>query len=321
MRYGSIMKGIRHWNLLGGISKLVEYLFLILCLTVLVTGCGSLKTVTTIYPMASPEMPSGVVKEEITEGTTDLSDVSLDDHVKILVEPLTDITIYDKEADSLIQITPGEEGNVVVDPEVLTNETELTNGAEVVGPVALKIVENYNNAVKKEPGGDCLAVSKGRFMKAYWEIYGHSVYRDLPNHMATNEYTAREVFDNLYVSASGVHKGWRNLPEKYRGKGNAGAIAYAGMGTLIDSTGIWGGKLRPGALLQVWRYKNDYLEVVKGVENKELDPYGHSFIFLEYVHDENNDIIGIRIADQGFQSYRPLLPRDYEVWWAVNLSI
>ena len=139
--------------------------------------------------------------------------------------------------------------------------------------------------------------------------------------MATAYYSASEVFDYLYVSASGTHEGWRNLPIKYRGKGNAGAIAYAGMGTLVDQEGIWKGELRPGAPMQVWKDREDYEKVVRGANIKEFDPFGHSFIFISYVRDDENKIIGIRIADQGYQSYRPLVPNDYEVWWAVNLNI
>ncbi|MGS0528024.1 hypothetical protein ACU8V7_25350 [Zobellia nedashkovskayae] len=55
--------------------------------------------------------------------------------------------------------------------------------------------------------------------------------------------------------------------------------------------------------------------------SKNSNSYGHSFVFISYVRDDKNAIIGLRIADQGFQSYRPLVPRDYEVWWAVNLSV
>lgn len=189
-------------------------------------------------------------------------------------------------------------------------------------PVAQKIVENYLASPNKEPGGHCLAVSKGRFEKAYKQVYGHSPYQDLPERMASKLHSPKQVFDLLYASASDTDKDWKSLPETYRGKGNAGAIAYAGMGTLIDSTGIWGGQLKPGALMQVWRYKEDYEQVVKGTDVKKLDPYGHSFIFIDYVRDTNNNaIVGLKIADQGFQSYRPLIPRDYDVWWAVNLSI
>jgi hypothetical protein len=192
---------------------------------------------------------------------------------------------------------------------------------EPVSAVANKIVKNYLNSKNKEPGGHCLNVSKKRFEKAYWDIYGHTVYEDLPDSIATSYYTPREVFDFLYVSATGIHEGWCGLPMDYRGKGSAGAIAYAGMGKLVDSLGIWSGELRPGAPMQVWKRRKDYEKVVRGINQKDFDPFGHSFIFMGYERNEHNDIIGIRIADQGYQSYRPLLPNDYEVWWAVNLSI
>jgi hypothetical protein len=187
--------------------------------------------------------------------------------------------------------------------------------------VADKIVANYLSSKNKEPGGHCLSVSKGRFEKAYKEVHGHLPYQDLPDSTASKFHTAKQVFNLLYVSASEKHPEWRSLPEEYRGKGSAGAIAYAGMGTLVDTTGIWSGQLRPGALMQVWWHKEDYEQVVRGANVKKLDPYGHSFIFISYVRNENNEIIGLKIADQGFQSYRPLIPRDYEVWWAVNLSV
>ena len=192
---------------------------------------------------------------------------------------------------------------------------------EPESPVAKRIVENYMNSKNKEPGGHCLSVSKNRFEKAYKDVYKHSVYEDLPDSMATQYYTPKEAFDYLYVSASGPYEGWRSLPIEYRGKGNAGAIAYAGMGTLVGSFGIWNGELRPGALMQVWKHRDDYEKVVVGTKTKDFDPFGHSFIFVGYVRDENNNIIGIRIADQGYQSYRTLLSNDYEVWWAVNLII
>lgn len=195
------------------------------------------------------------------------------------------------------------------------------NISEIRSPVADRIVANYLNSENKEPGGHCLTVSKRRFDEAYKQVHGHVMYADLPERMRSKFYSPKEVYNYIYVSASGTHRGWRSLPEEYRGKGNAGAIAYAGMGNLVDSTGIWGGTLRPGAPMQVWRFKADYEKVVRGVDIKSLDPYGHSFIFISYVRNEKNEITGLKIADQGFQSYRPLIPRDYEVWWAVNLSI
>lgn len=209
-----------------------------------------------------------------------------------------------------------------VDSLLLTNTEESDLYNEIpISPVAKKIVENYILSENKEPNGHCLEVSKDRFERAYREIHGHSVYEDLPEAMGTERYTPQQVYNLLYVSASDTKKGWRSLPEEYRGKGNAGAVVYAGMGTLVDTEGVWSGKLQPGALVQVWRYKKDYEKVVKGADVKKLDPYGHSFVFIRYVRNEKQEIVGLKIADQGFQSYRPLIPRDYEVWWGVNLSI
>ncbi|WP_379934041.1 hypothetical protein [Maribacter chungangensis] len=234
-----------------------------------------------------------------------------DDHEYITLNPSLKPPSLPNTKDSL------EEPSMVTEVDDSIVEVRL----EPKSPVAKKIVENYLNSDNKEPNGHCLAVSKDRFEQAYKQVHGHLPYKDLPKEMASRFYTPRQVFNLLYVSASEKHQRWRSLPKKFRGKGNAGAIAYAGMGTLVDSAEIWSGQLRPGALMQVWRFKEDYEQVVRGTDVKKLDPYGHSFIFIGYVRDENHIITGLRIADQGFQSYRPLIPRDYEVWWGVNLTI
>lgn len=278
------------------------------------------------------------LKEEMKGPTTDLKpeqdfvtedfihsartdDLSLNDPLWMSTMPETNAKPTAKLGDTLA-LAMEINGKSEMSSKAMTgNESEITETSGPGSAVANKIVENYLNSKNKEPGGHCLFVSKRRFEKAYKEVYGHSVYEDLPDRMATPYYTPKEVFDYLYVSASGTHEGWRSLPMAYRGKGNAGAIAYAGMGDLVDGTEIWTGKLRPGALMQVWKRRTDYNKVVYGVDDKDLDPFGHSFIFMGYVHDENQEIIGIKIADQGYQSYRSLLPNDYEVWWAVNLTI
>lgn len=225
-----------------------------------------------------------------------------------------------------ISLKPGQVASFLSSAEDSLAKTGIRDVISVIGldiksPVADKIVSNYLNSENKEPKGHCLAISKGRFETAYKQVHGHLPYQDLPDSMASKLFTPKQVFNLLYASASAKEEGWWSLPERYRGKGNAGAIAYAGMGTLVDTSGIWSGELRPGALMQVWRYKEDYELVVQGTDVKKLDPYGHSFIFISYLRNENNEIIGLQIADQGFQSYRPLTPDDYEVWWGVNLSI
>ena len=253
--------------------------------------------------------------------STTAQDYGFDNYSHIDQKPELISPILYNAKDSLAQIFTSTEENKIVSRIILAKEFTNSNILDIKSPVADKIVENYLKSENKEPDGHCLSVSKDRFEKAYKEVYGHLLYQDLPDSMASKFYTPKQVFNMLYASASDTYEGWRSLPEKYRGKGNAGAIAYAGMGTLIDSSGIWSGQLRPGALMQVWRYKEDYEKVVQGVNVKKLDPYGHSFIFISYVCNEKNEIIGLKIADQGFQSYRPIIPRDYDVWWAVNLSI
>ncbi|ASV32236.1 hypothetical protein [Maribacter cobaltidurans] len=248
-------------------------------------------------------------------------DYRRDNHNHILEYTEVKASSVTKSIDSLTQLESNpKEDNVDLKmdiQETLMDDNSLASSS----PVAKKIVENYLNSKNKNPDGHCLDVSRVRFEKAYRQIYGHLPYQDLPKDMGSKFYTPKQVFYLLYVSASDENQGWKSLPEIYRGKGDAGAITYAGMGTLVDTKGIWGGKLKPGALVQVWRFKEDYEKVVQGTDVKKLDPYGHSFIFIRYVRNEKFEITGLIIADQGFQSYRPLVPRDYEVWWAVNLTV
>ncbi|MFS4418246.1 hypothetical protein [Maribacter sp. 2307ULW6-5] len=188
-------------------------------------------------------------------------------------------------------------------------------------PMAQRLVDNYVNSKNKNPGGHCLTASKSRILQAYEDVYHKSIYEALPDSIATAHYNPEQVFDHLYATTSGTHKGWRSLPKKYRGKGSAGALAQAGMGKLVSGREIWKGELRPGSPMQVWRHKKDYKKVVRGSDDPNLDPFGHSFIFLGYVWDTQGQIIGIKIADQGYQSNRTLTPRDYAVWWGVNLEV
>lgn len=291
-------------------------------LSTIFLGCTSTKRLNEEKgtPGQGPESEQAIANIGATASAS-TGDLGFDDHFGIWNKP-PDIDIaYAITSDSLPVTADTQVESDITPEDILRKELGVLGFFETEKGVAYKIVEDYLNSTNKKPGGHCLAVSKKRFEKAYAEVHGHSVYEDLPKSMATAYYTPREVFNYLYVSASGTHNGWRSLPLEYRGKGNAGAVAYAGMGTLVDWFGIWSGELRPGALMQVWRHRKDYDKVVQGVNQKDFDPFGHSFIFMGYVRDERNEIIGIRIADQGYQSYRPLLPKDYEVWWAVNLTI
>ena len=179
--------------------------------------------------------------------------------------------------------------------------------------VVHRIVANYAEAQRKgtdQPGGACFAVARERVETATKEVAGESLTEGLaPDDIAT--------FDRLW----GVHitpkVEWLKLPEEFRGKGSAGAIAFGGKGQLVDQNGIWSGGLEPGAVIQTWKKASDFTLVKDG--DRPTD-YGHSFIFIRYVRQDGK-ITGIRIADQGFQSEDTLKKSDYGFWVGANIRI
>lgn len=173
-----------------------------------------------------------------------------------------------------------------------------------------KIVENYNLSARKMPGGLCYKVCYQRVKEAAKQV--GSPVPDFDN---------RSDFSRLWGSLIGPKTTWLALPEDYRGKGAPGAMASVGLGYLVDSQGIWSGKLIPGAVIQTWRIFKDFDKVKEG--NKSSS-YGHSFIFLNYVYS-GAGISGIAIADQGFQGTgrgnKPLTQGDYGYWVGANLDL
>jgi hypothetical protein len=170
-----------------------------------------------------------------------------------------------------------------------------------------KVVENYNKSTRKEPGGRCYDACYARVKEASRQVGGFAV-------PSIDETTP---FGRLWGSHIKDREAWLALPEEYRGKGAAGAMAYAGLGTLVDSDGIWAGKLEPGAVLQTWAVASDYDRVKDG---KKPTSYGHSFLFLNYVYS-GSSIAGLAMADQGFQNGDPLVKGDYAYWVAANLFV
>jgi hypothetical protein len=100
--------------------------------------------------------------------------------------------------------------------------------------------------------------------------------RDYPN--------SNSDFANLFASKSIV-----NIPANLLGKGAAGAMQLAGLGTLVDN--VWSGSLLKGAVLQMWDSNAD-LDKAKAGQGAE----GHVAIFLGYT--SINGMYSIRYADQ-----------------------
>jgi hypothetical protein len=173
--------------------------------------------------------------------------------------------------------------------------------ADYLNRIGEKVVENYNKSTNREPGGRCYEIAYSRVKEA-----AKSLGSVLPALDKTS------TFGRLWGSHIEPKKTWLDLPEEYRGKGAAGAMAWAKIGTLVDSDGIWRGDLKPGAVIQVWKSPADFDRVKQG--DAVVDgSYGHSFIFLNYSYS-GSAISGIVIADQGYQDGDPLAKGEYSYW-------
>jgi hypothetical protein len=195
--------------------------------------------------------------------------------------------------------------------------------SDAAASVAEQVVDNYKAAPPQEqaPDGLCYEVSRERIEQATQEVLGEELTANLPEKQATDKLEPTEIFDRLWGSLIAPKWKWKSINESYRGKGAPGAMAYAGKAQLVDQGGIWSGDLNPGAVIQTWRQGSDFDEVKKG---NAPGSYGHSFIFLEYVRENDQpdgQIIGMKIMDQGFQSGQVLTQGAYEYWVAANITL
>jgi hypothetical protein len=173
------------------------------------------------------------------------------------------------------------------------------------------VVENYNKSTNKETWDKCHRTSYGRVREASGQAGGQV----LPN-INWDEKEKLDDFALIWSSHIGDGVRWKTLPEKYRGKGAAGAMAMKGWGTLVEGPDIWAGKLKPGAVIQAWKNAGDHDKVRDG-DSRGVS--GHSFIFLHYVKT-GSSITGMVIADQGYQSGSPLKRTKYAYWVGANIN-
>ena len=170
-----------------------------------------------------------------------------------------------------------------------------------VNRVGEKLVEHYDGSANKTPGGACFSTTFDRYKDA-----AKAVGVAIPRWKNNSKFSA--------IWGSLVHQpAWQEVEEEYKGLGAAGAIVSEGLGTLVDTDGVWRGALEPGAVIQVWNFSDAVEKVKKGEEAA-----GHSFVFLNYVY-EGSSITGMVIADQGYQSDAPLKKSDYAIWYGANL--
>ena len=177
---------------------------------------------------------------------------------------------------------------------------------DYVNRIGERVVQNYNQSTEKRPGGKCHRTCYAQVDEASRHTGGPA----LPKVDWDDKKSLTDPFVILWSSYIANKKAWLALPQEYRGKGAAGALAYKGWGKLVEATDIWAGKLKPGAVVQGWVDAEDFTRVRNGDTPKGL---GHSFIFLHYVKD-GPAISGMVIADQGAQSGKPMKKGDFAYW-------
>ena len=201
--------------------------------------------------------------------------------------------------------------------------------------IASDVIRRYETADKEKqfPGGDCFQVTRDRIEESTRAILGEELTDDLPERTDEDLLAPNVVFDRLWGSLVqrdcdttgepyriNATKTWLSIDERFRGKGAAGAMAWAGKGVLVEGNGIWRGDLAPGAIVQVWENGADFERVKAGDCSEGI---GHSFIFHSYVRkddDPKGAIVGMRIMDQGYQGEDILTPAHWGFWVAANIN-
>lgn len=206
-----------------------------------------------------------------------------------------------------VRVKPPSLADVLI-PAQIERQKAVLEAQRRVNSLGWQIVTNYDVSRNKCPGGECVDVTWDRVMRAAAEV-GVGLPRDKASD-----------FGRLWYSRIAPKKTWLNLPWLHRAAGAAGAMAHIGMGSLVGRVEIWAGKLQPGAVMQAWNVADDYYRVRDGNpagDNPDRN-YGHSFIFLGYVHSDTA-IIGMQIADNGFRGDKPYIgPGEFAVWFGAN---
>src|SRR5882762_1558896 len=142
----------------------------------------------------------------------------------------------------------------VIIPERIERLTAIDNAKGRLNRLGVQIVNNYFASGDKYPAGDCTDVTWDRVMLAAAQASVLSVYFQ----------DKASDFGRLWYSYTEPKRTWLNLPWVYRGQGAAGAMAYIGLGSLVDVAGIWAGKLQPGAVRQHCDIADAYSRVRDG---------------------------------------------------------
>src|SRR5262249_17626487 len=120
----------------------------------------------------------------------------------------------------------------VIVPAEIERQKAILDAEKRLNSLGWQVGTKYDTTHNKFPDADCTDVTWDRVMLA-----ADQVRVALPHDKASN-------FGRLWYSYINDKRTWLSLPWEYRGAGAAGAMAYSGLGRLVDQAGIWAGKLQ-----------------------------------------------------------------------------
>lgn len=123
------------------------------------------------------------------------------------------------------------------------------------------------------------------------------------------------TFVRLWVSGVEPADTWLEIPAPYLGAGAPGAIEWAGYGRVLDRHEIWAGRLKPGAVVQVWSTAAALDAVRHGAIPTD---WGHSVVFVSYERGPGG-ITGMLVSDHGWQDGKVVAPDFCPIWFGCNL--
>lgn len=179
----------------------------------------------------------------------------------------------------------------------------------VLGPQTWAWIGGFGEAVASlekviwpESEDTCTLAARERMFRGYRMATGETV--EIP------EDKSEKVASWILHSRS---EHMKELPVEYRAAGSAGLAVYLGLGEFVPESDIWKGKLKPGAVLQVWGSRKNYDLMRAGTTSGE-EFYGTNFVFVRYDTENEERMLTRHMGRNEWKS-----KDDYEVWIAANM--
>lgn len=164
-------------------------------------------------------------------------------------------------------------------------------------------VASIERVVWPESEGTCTLAARERMLRGYQMATGESVV--IPE--GKSEHMAHWILHSRTEHM-------KDLLLEFRATGSAGLAVYLGLGEFVTEADIWAGKLKPGAVLQVWGSQKSY-DSMRAATTSGEKFYGTNFVFVRYDTETNERMLTRHMGETEWMS-----KSDYAVWIAANMN-